>query len=137
MTPVEGDGGTDADATMMIVECPRCKTRYRVRADDVPAEGRQLRCIRCSLSWFFVPTAAPQPHAEQSGLLPGLSTAREGNKTRGADYWPEFWWGYAVATVGILMAATYVFHEDISGFLPVLHAPLEAYVGFLEDLFLR
>lgn len=137
MSPVEGKGGADA-AAMMMVSCPRCKTRYRVQVADVPAEGRQLRCVRCSLSWFFVPpTATPLAHDGQSGLLPGLSTAGEGGKTRSADYWPEFWWGYAVATVGILMAAAYVFREDVSSVLPALHAPLEAYANFLENLFLR
>lgn len=32
----------------MIVTCPSCNAKYRVRDDAVPAEGAQLRCPECS-----------------------------------------------------------------------------------------
>jgi predicted Zn finger-like uncharacterized protein len=49
----------------MIIACPSCSTRFSVKATAFPAEGRKVRCARCSHVW----------HA----------TMQEGEPTRAAD----------------------------------------------------
>jgi predicted Zn finger-like uncharacterized protein len=36
----------------MIITCPRCATRYLLEAGVVQPPGRQVRCARCTHSWF-------------------------------------------------------------------------------------
>lgn len=59
----------------MIIACPSCTTRFSVKAAAFPAEGRKVRCARCSHVWHAtmqegeptraadraVPTPAPTP----------------------------------------------------------------------------
>src|SRR5262245_53210705 len=42
----------------MIITCPRCATRYLLEAGVVQPPGRQVRCARCTHSWFQ--EAAPE-----------------------------------------------------------------------------
>src|SRR6185436_7543058 len=36
----------------MIITCPRCATRYLLEAGVVQPPGRQVRCARCTHTWF-------------------------------------------------------------------------------------
>lgn len=46
----------------MILTCPACQTRYTVDAAKFPAEGRNVRCARCSEVWHAMPEVeAPAP----------------------------------------------------------------------------
>jgi predicted Zn finger-like uncharacterized protein len=36
----------------MIITCPRCATRYLLEVGVVQPPGRQVRCARCTHSWF-------------------------------------------------------------------------------------
>ncbi len=44
----------------MILTCPSCAARFLVNSAAIGAEGREVRCGRCSNSWF----AAPESEAE-------------------------------------------------------------------------
>ena len=35
----------------MIITCTSCSARYLVKASDI-GQGRQVKCTRCSFSWF-------------------------------------------------------------------------------------
>ncbi len=41
----------------MIVTCPACATRYSVDPSAISAEGRRVRCTRCSHVWHQMPPA--------------------------------------------------------------------------------
>jgi predicted Zn finger-like uncharacterized protein len=41
----------------MIVTCPACATRYSVDPSAISAEGRKVRCTRCSHVWHQMPPA--------------------------------------------------------------------------------
>ncbi len=45
----------------MILTCPECQTRYRADAAQFPAEGRKVRCAKCSQVWQQFP---PEPERE-------------------------------------------------------------------------
>jgi predicted Zn finger-like uncharacterized protein len=39
----------------MIVQCPECRARYRIRDSNVPASGGKIRCPSCSHSFVVYP----------------------------------------------------------------------------------
>jgi len=39
----------------MILTCPSCQSRYLVPANAVPAQGREVRCKKCSHEWWQYP----------------------------------------------------------------------------------
>lgn len=43
----------------MILQCKNCNARYLVADHAIGAEGRTVRCARCSHSWFESPPPAP------------------------------------------------------------------------------
>lgn len=133
---MESVDGKDATAeTTMIVDCLRCSTRYRVRSTDVPLEGRLLRCSRCSHSWYFRHADSSSRSEVQATPSASVAAAPSTGNKRGSLGWRGFWWGYAVASVGILFVAVYAYREDISALLPYLREPLDSYAVFVEDLF--
>ena len=44
----------------MIVTCPGCTSKYRVRNDAVPSEGARMRCPKCSTLFLAKPPSDPQ-----------------------------------------------------------------------------
>jgi predicted Zn finger-like uncharacterized protein len=45
----------------MVVTCPGCQARYRVRNETVPTEGARMRCPKCETLFMAMP---PAPTAE-------------------------------------------------------------------------
>jgi len=43
----------------MILQCSECKARYLVPDQAIGADGRQVRCAKCSHSWFQKPSGEP------------------------------------------------------------------------------
>ena len=39
----------------MILTCPACDTKYVVKDDAIPPQGRQVRCASCKRSWHQEP----------------------------------------------------------------------------------
>lgn len=46
-----------------VLICPQCDTRYKAKTEDFGAEGRDVRCARCSFKWY-VPASAMSPVVE-------------------------------------------------------------------------
>jgi predicted Zn finger-like uncharacterized protein len=75
----------------MLIECPSCKSRYRIRDEKLPGKGGNIRCPNCS-HIFFVSRdnaldgegAAPE-EAAASTPVPGESQATDAPKA------PEKW----------------------------------------------
>ncbi len=64
----------------MILKCPNCGARFRVPADALGPEGRQVRCSRCRHQWgATVGDLAPEPAmaaaAARSGAAPRRAPA--------------------------------------------------------------
>lgn len=54
----------------MIIECPSCTSRYRIREDKLPEAGGNIKCPNCA-HIFFVPRADASP-ASVSGSAPAI-----------------------------------------------------------------
>ena len=54
----------------MIIECPACTSRYRIREDKLPSEGGNIKCPNCA-HIFFVPRADARA-ASVSGSVPAI-----------------------------------------------------------------
>ncbi len=48
----------------MLIECPACTTQYELADEQIPTEGRKVRCARCAHVWFLEKPAAAAPPAE-------------------------------------------------------------------------
>lgn len=55
----------------MIIECPACTSRYRIREDKLPAAGGNIKCPNCA-HIFFVPR---ESSISQSGSVPVVEGA--------------------------------------------------------------
>lgn len=53
----------------MILQCQNCNARYLVPDQSLGANGRTVRCARCSHSWFEKPQAPPPEPAEEIASL--------------------------------------------------------------------
>lgn len=61
----------------MIISCPECGTKYAVKSESIGMGGRDVRCARCTHSWFQtlpedlpptpVASEEPQPRAVPKG----------------------------------------------------------------------
>lgn len=67
----------------MIVTCPGCSSKYRVRDEAVPAGGAELRCPTCNAVFM----AHPPRHSETeiAGAVDKLTRAKEGAEQKLAD----------------------------------------------------
>jgi len=60
----------------MILTCPQCATRYQTDAAKFPAEGRKVRCAKCSHVWHQ-DAPAPEPEAGIELAQPETTVAAE------------------------------------------------------------
>jgi predicted Zn finger-like uncharacterized protein len=60
----------------MIIECPACRTKYN---QDLPPEGRMVRCAKCRTVWRAMPQAANEPAAVAGGGEPNASDTADSN----------------------------------------------------------
>jgi len=51
----------------MILQCPDCKARYLVPDSSITSAGRNVRCAKCTHTWFFKP-----PKREENEVLGDL-----------------------------------------------------------------
>jgi predicted Zn finger-like uncharacterized protein len=55
----------------MIINCPECNARYNLTPAQIGAEGRKVRCVKCSHEWFQKPLGIEfEPDEEQPPLPP-------------------------------------------------------------------
>lgn len=59
----------------MIVTCPNCTTKFRVRDDSVPEEGAQLKCATCST--VFMAYAPKKSDEDIKTIVERLKTTKE------------------------------------------------------------
>lgn len=119
----------------MIVTCPACATRYSVDPSAIAAEGRKVRCTRCSHIWHQMPPADmpkrvdllptfPDPDDRpETVIVPPSMEARE----------PRGGGGWLVSVIFLLLiaaivAAAYIGRERIVQQWPQL-APLYERIG--------
>lgn len=70
----------------MILQCKNCGARYLVPDSSIGAEGRTVRCARCSESWYEPPIEAPlDAPAYQSAPEPTPEPAPEADITEDFD----------------------------------------------------
>ena len=43
----------------MIIQCQSCSRKFVVKDRDIPAEGREVQCSYCSVTWHQMPVAEP------------------------------------------------------------------------------
>tara|TARA_B100001057_G_C22242387_1_gene716291 strand:- start:81 stop:521 length:441 start_codon:yes stop_codon:yes gene_type:complete len=48
----------------MIITCPNCEKKFEVDANQIPENGRMLKCGSCDQTWFFNPK--PQTSSQKS-----------------------------------------------------------------------
>lgn len=51
----------------MIIECPACNSRYRIREDKLPTEGGNIKCPNCAHVFFVNRPGGADPTATQAG----------------------------------------------------------------------
>ncbi len=79
----------------MIVQCPSCESRYRIREENIPASGGKIRCPSCGHGFVVYPESAKAPEVDdrtsvtsrdqmegilgqmKSGGIPGFGGAEE------------------------------------------------------------
>ncbi len=61
---------------VMIIECPSCLTRYDTPAPQIPKEGRNVRCAKCSHVWL-VKLDDMSPELEREGIEPEAAASPE------------------------------------------------------------
>ena len=66
----------------MILTCPECQTRYRADPAQFPAEGRRVRCAKCSQVWQQLPLPPePEPVAVEASGPVGFGLRQTGTAT--------------------------------------------------------
>jgi predicted Zn finger-like uncharacterized protein len=53
----------------MIIECPACDSRYRIREDKLPGEGGNIKCPNCAHVFFVARPAATGSHVAAPSSL--------------------------------------------------------------------
>ncbi len=63
----------------MVVECPKCKTKYEVADMDVPASGGAVKCLECSniFTIYRDPLDIELTPFRENGFEPSISEAKE------------------------------------------------------------
>src|SRR3990167_8862510 len=64
-------------ASVMILTCPECGTKYVVKDGAIPPEGRKVRCASCKHSWHQDPEPSDEDTAgvsPQTTPSPAAST---------------------------------------------------------------
>ncbi len=55
----------------MIIHCPECNARYNLTAAQIGADGRTVRCVKCSHKWFQKPIE--EEKKEETPPLPPIN----------------------------------------------------------------
>ncbi len=61
----------------MLIVCPSCATSYDVNSATLPAQGRQVRCVRCRTVWLAEPSRADKVLAAAAAIAPDYDDAGE------------------------------------------------------------
>lgn len=69
----------------MILQCKNCGARYLVPDSSIGAEGRTVRCARCSESWYEPPIEAPLDATSDFTPEPHQEPAPEAETTENFD----------------------------------------------------
>jgi predicted Zn finger-like uncharacterized protein len=54
----------------MIIECPACQSRYRIREEKLPQEGGGIKCPNCAHVFFVAQPGSASPAAPPAPALP-------------------------------------------------------------------
>lgn len=69
----------------MILQCPECMARYLVPDSSIKAAGRNVRCAKCSHTWFYKPTRTVDPVLGDLDKLLDEINARPKGLAKGAN----------------------------------------------------
>lgn len=73
----------------MIIECPACNSRYRIREDKLPTEGGNIKCPNCAHVFFVNRPGGADPTATQAGRPAALDTEAKPVSTEDATSAPR------------------------------------------------
>ena len=63
----------------MIIDCICGLKKFEVNADQIPTEGRQVKCGVCSKEWFYKPSGNDSTlELNQTNIPPNLYTVHQG-----------------------------------------------------------
>lgn len=69
----------------MILQCPDCQARYLVPDSSIKSSGRNVRCAKCSHTWFYKPTRTVDPALGDLDKLLDEINARPKGLAKGAN----------------------------------------------------
>ena len=118
----------------MIITCPGCQTRFRLKPASLGDAGRTVRCSSCGERWFVEPFTEAPPHPLGAGRKPDDAPAAEGEPVpdRAASRSALALWLLATLVV-LLLAAALAGRNEIAARLPAA-VPLYQRLGLPVDL---
>jgi len=71
----------------MIIQCKSCARKYIVKDDDIPNEGRAVKCGYCSITWYQIPTSKKVVTTQKQKIIkpPKRVMASESNNDYSLD----------------------------------------------------
>jgi len=54
----------------MIIQCESCARKYIVKDDDIPNDGRAVKCGYCSVTWYQMPTSKKVRTIQKQKITP-------------------------------------------------------------------
>ena len=52
----------------MIIQCEGCSRKFQVKDEDIPKEGRMVKCGYCSVTWHQTPSSENIKKIEQKNI---------------------------------------------------------------------
>ena len=61
----------------MIIQCQSCSRKFVVKDRDIPAEGREVQCSYCSVTWHQMPVETPTKIVKETKAIQSVVESDE------------------------------------------------------------